>query len=192
MIVALSGRRIDARGAAVRRFPAAHEVLVRARVAAVLERYKPQAVVASGAAGADLIGLEEAGARGIRRRMLLPFVPARFRATSVADRAGDWGARFDRVCREVERAGDLVVHPAPRTDEAEDAAYLRVVRAILDEALALAAVELAATGQPASPASDVVAVAIWDGASRGAEDMTAAFIAAARARGIAVEHVLTS
>ena len=187
VIIVFGGRRVDAADAATPRFPSASEGLVRERLREIFERYQPEVVVASAAAGADLLALEEAGARGARRRVLLPFEPERFRTTSVVDRPGEWGLRYDQVRAEVEPGGDFVVHPTTSEDERDEEAYLRVVHALLDEAMALAAQE----GATGGGAAQVVAVAAWDGVSRGEDDMTAAFIEEARRRGIAVEEVAT-
>ena len=192
MIVVLSGRRLDQKDARILRFPEANEELVRERIRVMLEQHLPDTVVASAAAGADLIGLEEAGAQGIHRRVILPYAVEHFRAKSVADQGEHWGRRFDAVRSQVEPEGDLLVHPAARENEPDQEAYLRVVRALLDESLTLAALELANEGAvDISPASRVVAVVIWDGVSRGENDMAAAFIAEAEARGIAVEEIST-
>jgi len=56
-----------------------------------------------------LIVLSEAGSLGLRRRVVLPFEPKRFRETSVVDRPGDWGTIYDQVIDQVETNGDLVV-----------------------------------------------------------------------------------
>jgi hypothetical protein len=192
MIVVLAGRRLDEKDALILRFPEANEELVRERVRSMLEQHLPDTIVASAAAGADLIVLEEAGARGIRRRVILPHAVDYFRATSVADQGEHWGRRFDTVRSQVESEGDLLVHPAAREDEPDQEAYLRVVRALLDESLALAAQELANEGAvDIPPASRVVAVVIWDGVTHGTDDVTASFIAEAEARGICVEEILT-
>lgn len=191
MIIALSGRRVDAEDAPVARFPLANQEEVRRRIGAVLDRHHPSAVVASAAAGADLLGQEEATARGIRHRVILPYDAERFRADSVADRPGEWGPRYDRMSQLANARNDLVVHPAPSPDEESADAYRRAADAVLDEALALARAELAAEGREESPAMDVVAVAVWDGVPRGPDDFTAYFISQARARGIVVEQILT-
>jgi hypothetical protein len=192
MIMALGGRRVDAADAPMQRFPPQNEARVRAEIAALLERYRPSVLVALAAAGADMLGLEEAGRLKVCRRVILPFPPDRFRATSVVDRPGDWGARFDRLLAEIIPAGDLVVKPAPDVDESDDAAYLRVAAAVLDEAFALAWQELRAERrEDVLPASRVVALAVWDGIARGEDDLTAGFIAEARARQITVEQVVT-
>ena len=64
-------------------------------------------LVCSAASGADLLALGVASEMGIRRRVLLPFARALFRETSVADRPGDWGERYDRVLNEVRTAARL-------------------------------------------------------------------------------------
>ena len=91
MIIALAGRRIDAADADTQRFPVENIELVRRRLRELFERERPEALVSSAACGADLIALDEAGALGIRRRVILPFDRRRFRETSVIDRPGRLG-----------------------------------------------------------------------------------------------------
>jgi hypothetical protein len=192
MIIVLSGRRVDQEDAHIPRFPKVNEELVRDQIRAMLEQRQPDTVVASAAAGADLIGLEEAGEQGILRRIILPHEAEYFRAQSVADRGDQWGRRFDTVLSQVEPEGGLLVHLPESENEPDQEAYLRAVRDMFDESLALAAQELENEGvEGASPASRVVAVVIWDGTSRGEQDLSAAFIAEAEARGISVEHIST-
>ena len=109
--------------------------MVRERLRMLLDAERPNVLVSSAACGADLLSLLEAGALGIRRRVVLPFGPPRFRVTSVVDRPGDWGPSFDLVVHEVIDRGDLVVLEGLEGDEAYAAASGR----ILDEALRLAA-----------------------------------------------------
>ena len=175
-VFALAGRRTDAPGADVRRFPVEEAAGVRSRLRGEMAAHHARALVCSAAAGADLLALEAAGELGLRRRVVLPFGRERFRETSVVDRPGDFGPVYDRVLDAVEAAGDLVVLEGAPTDEA---AYAAANGAILDEAAALAA--------PDPP----VAVMVWDGRSRGAGDSTVAFAEAARARGVTVLEVLT-
>jgi hypothetical protein len=192
MIVALAGRRLDEADTAVPRFPPANVQLVRKRIRALLEKYQPSTVVASAASGVDLIGLQEAAKHDIRRRVILPFTPEVFRAKSVADQGERWGRRFDATLRGIKPAGDLIIHPAPIENEPEEQAYLRSVRAVLDESLALASQELADEGiQDVLPSSRVVAAVVWNGVSSGKNDMSAAFISEASARGITVEQIST-
>jgi len=171
VIAALAGRRIDAPASAPPRFPLANVPLVRARLAERFAHDRPDTLVCSAACGADLLALDVAGAMGVRRRIVLPFHPGQFRDTSVVDRPGDWGPRFDRVIADVQRAGDLVLLGLP---ESEQSAYEATNRAILSEAEALAS--------PA-PARDRLALIVWDGGSRGAGDLTEQFLNEARARG---------
>jgi hypothetical protein len=176
MILALAGRRIDADGARPPRFPLGNAGVVRERLRALLRAEQPAALVSSAACGADLLALLEAGTLGIGRRVVLPFERHRFRGSSVTDRPGDWGSSFDLVVDDVTARGDLVVLEGPDGDEAYAAANGR----ILDEALRLAA----------SP-QDAAAVLVWEGASRGAGDLTAAFGDGAAARGLRVVHIKT-
>lgn len=176
MIIALAGRRVDSPEAKDTRFPLLNVGIVRERVRALLQE-NAAALVSSAACGADLIALSEAGKLGLRRRVVLPFERPRFRETSVTDRPGDWGPLFDEVLDAVEAAGDLVVLRAGSDDEA----YALANRAILDESLALAKT----AHQP------VRAVLVWDGKSRGDQDLTESFGAEARKRGMPVTDVPT-
>jgi len=177
-VAALAGRRVDAADAAAARFPLANVERVRERLQALL-REGSSALVSSAACGADLIALDVAGSLGLRRRVVLPFAPERFRETSVTDRPGDWGPVFDRVIGEVAATGDVVMLGL---DEGDDATYAAANDAILNEAEGLAG------GDP----SEVVAVIVWEGASRGEGDLTEAFATAARARGHPVREVFTT
>lgn len=185
MIVALAGRRIDAAGSADVRFPLINQHRVGVRIAVVLERLGVDALVCAAACGADLLALEAAAELGVRRRVVLPYEPRRFRESSVTDRPGDWGLVYDRVIAEVSAVGDLVVMD-PVQDEL---AYAAANRAILQEALALATESSAASNPADRP--NVVAVIVWEGAPRGDDDMTQHFADQARALGLRVEEVLT-
>jgi hypothetical protein len=99
MVIALAGRRVDPPDADFVRFPLKNVLAVRLRIRDALTRHAATTVVASAACGSDLLALDEAGALGLRRRIVLPFDRARFRMTSVVDRPGDWGALFDRERR---------------------------------------------------------------------------------------------
>lgn len=170
-VVALAGRRVDAPGTEPPRFPPGNVPLVRQRLADLLARERAAALVCSAACGADLVALAEAERLGLRRRVVLPFAPERFRETSVVDRPGDWGPAFDRVVAAAGAAGDLVVLDAGEGD----AAYAAANAAIVREAQALA--------QAGGAAHRLVAVVVWEGAARSGTDATAGFRdLAARAR----------
>jgi hypothetical protein len=182
-VVALAGRRIDAEDAVSPRFSSTNVPAVRNRVAELLVREKAVALVASAACGADLIGLEEAERIDIRRRIVLPFSPRKFRATSVADRPGAWGSSFDRLVPLAEEQGDLII--AEHGQSNGDAAYAAVNKLILGEARALARTI------PAGP-HRLVAVVVWEGEPRPGNDLTDDFKTAAIQAGFTLHVILTT
>lgn len=174
----LAGRRPDAPGTDPPRFPLDAVADVEARLRHVLDGQDVEALVASGACGVDLIAHTLAGDRGLRRRMILPFGRARFRAESVTDRphaeGWDWGTCFDQVAEEIAAAGDLVVLSGAVADPFE-----AVNDHLLDEAMQLAAPDLP------------LVVVVWGGTSHGDYDYTAEFLRSGLARGLTV-HELSS
>lgn len=181
-VVALAGRRIDAENTNRRRFSLRDVPAVRSKVAELLVREKARALVASAACGSDLIGLEEAERIGIRRRIVLPFSQRKFRATSVVDRPGAWGASFDRLVFLAEEQGDLIIAGHAQSDE--DAAYAAVNKRILEEARALALTI------PEGP-HRLVAVVVWEGQPRPGNDLTDDFKTAATGAGFTLQEILT-
>lgn len=179
MVVAIAGRRIDPPGAAEPRFPESAQAAVLSALVAALAESGAQAVVSAAACGADILALEAAGQLGLRRRVVLPSDPQSFRQSSVVDRPGDWGGRYDRIIAEVATAGDLVILTHPEVEG--DAAYLQANVDIFDEALLLA-------GQLGQPLSALV---VWNQVSRGPSDVTAHFLALARERGLRVREIST-
>jgi hypothetical protein len=177
MIIALSGRRVDAFDTKQPRFPLQNAERVKDEVRRMLQSQHATAVVSSAACGTDLIALSEAGSLGLRRRVVLPFDRKRFRETSVVDRPGDWGDIYDQVIDQVEANGDLIVLHKTEHDDP----YAATNKVILDEAIALAS----ETQQTAG------ALLVWDGASRGKEDFTESFGTAARKLGLKIFQVLT-
>jgi hypothetical protein len=181
-VIALAGRRIDAEGSDPPRFPLMNVPVVRARLAEVFSSESIAALVCSAACGADLIALEEAERVGRKRRIVLPFSPERFRATSVIDRPGEWGPVFDRVVAAAEAADDLVVLDGGIVGD-ETAAYAAANEAIIREAQALAR----AGGTPRRS----VAIVVWEGAARAGSDATEDFRRLALAAGFDARAVLT-
>lgn len=179
MIIALAGRRVDAIAAKQLRFSPAPESVNRVshRIRAFLISQGSVALVSSAACGADLLGQQEAGALGLRRKIVLPFGVAEFRSSSVTDRPGDWGARYDAVVNDLKAVGDLIIL-RPKEDKS---AYAEVNHRIIAEAQALAS-------QLQHP---VTAVRIWEGQSRGEDDITEEFGDYALKAGIPVMEVLT-
>jgi hypothetical protein len=186
MIIALAGRRIDAAEAQEPRFPLHMKETVRKRLHDLFAEQSATTLVCSGACGADLLALDVASELGMHRRMVLPFGRQQFRETSVTDRepAEEWGALFDRMADELTATHNLLTLEDVGSGQQ---AYEAVNRTILDEAL-----RLAQSPQGAEEASrDVLAVVVWEGASRGAEDLTAALLDDAHRRGFKTAEVLS-
>ncbi len=179
MVVALAGRRIDAEGATSPRFPLQNVRLVEQRLRAFLQSRRTSALVSSAACGADLVAQTVAGALGPRRRVILPFDRQRFRSTSVTDGPGEWGPLYDRLLNQLDVTGDVVTIESHGGDEGRTYALANL--AILDHALAIGS----EAGQ------ELLAVLVWEGASRGPDDLTAAFGKEARQRGVQVMEINT-
>jgi hypothetical protein len=178
VVIALAGRRVDAPDAGTARFPLANVELVSRRLDQMFDREKATALVSSAACGADLLALNVAGARRMRRRIVLPFDRARFRATSVSDRPGDWGPLYDRVLAELDPSHDVVTLEGQGEGTQ---AYVAVNQIILRDAIALAReMKIRAIG-----------ALVWEGSPRGSDDVTASFGTDARALGLRLVHVDT-
>ncbi|MFM8394770.1 MAG: hypothetical protein ACKOB4_12690 [Acidobacteriota bacterium] len=178
-VIVLAGRRIDPTDNDHPRFPLSRVGPVRDEIRRVLAAEQVALLVTAAACGADLLALHVAGELGARRRVVLPAHPARFRINSVIDRPGDWEAIYDRAIADVAQNGDLVIVDHGRTSADDD--YLQTNLDLLDEANRLAVgLEL-----------PLRAVVVWDGRSRGPDDVTAHFLAEARKRAIPVIEILT-
>ena len=186
MIIALAGRRIDAHDATTPRFPLENVGAVRERLHAFFIDHKVTTLVCSAACGADLLALDVAGELAICRRIILPFEQNQFCAISVADRPGEWDTLFNRVIREVQAKGNLVIL---RKDGEDNAVFANANTVILDEALVLA--RQAPHGKEEQSVNSVQVVLVWDGQSRGERDLTAHFANEARARGLPISEIAT-
>jgi hypothetical protein len=178
MVIAQCGRRIDARNTSKIRFPPEHEIEVRHKIHTALETIKPSEVVCSAACGSDILTLEAAGDLKIRRRVVLPFNRNRFRETSVADRPGDWGNRYDSILNAMEQQGEKIVDLM--LAEGSDA-WTATNDHILTEAILRASVL----------GTKVQALIVWDGKSRGEDDVTAHFKKAAELQSIPLLEIIT-
>ena len=181
-VVALAGRRIDLPEALVPRFPLKNVQEVARRVYEALYEVHAVALVCSAACGADLVALEQAKHLGLRRRVVLPFAPERFRETSVVDRPGDWGLLYDQQIAATATAGDLLVLD---TAAGGDAAYAAANEAIVHEAQALAR-----TAQP-DRTHHLIAILVWEGAPRPGSDATARFRDLTRRAGFEEQSIST-
>jgi hypothetical protein len=178
VVLALAGRRIDAPGRSHPRFPTANVARVAEQVRTLFTALRANGLVCSAACGADLIALDTARDLGMARRVVLPFDPALFRATSVIDRPGDWGERFDRTIDELSPSGDVAVL---NYSGADPDAYTATNTAVLDQALAIART----SNRPAA------AVIVWDGSPLGTDDASEHFRTEACRRGLPVHEVST-
>jgi cytosine/adenosine deaminase-related metal-dependent hydrolase len=177
MIVALAGRRVDAPGASEKRFSPDDAEKVKERIRDFLKTEKVTAMVSAAACGSDLLALEAAGELGIRRRVVLPYDKVTFKHSSVIDRPGDWGERYDRILAEVDERGDLIVDDYDQDEES----FFASNHDILDQAEELAE----ETGEQLS------AVVVWNGQARGDEDVTGHFLEEAKQRGLKVTEIKT-
>jgi hypothetical protein len=182
-VVALAGRRIDAVGAPAR-FPLDQAPRVSKRLDRLLRQLRPAALICSAACGADLLALEVAQSLNIPVTIVLPFALDRFRETSVVDRPGDWGPRFDAVMARATGAAGRIQVIASRSGDDDDA-YVAATDAILDRAQRLAV-------GTASEENGLVAVVVWDGVSRGEGDLTHYFRRSARRRGFQIRRISTT
>ena len=182
-VIALTGRRIDAPDTDPPRFLLANVPIVRKRLSGLFSAEHAVALVCSAACGADLIALEEAERLGIRRRIVLPFQPERFRETSVSDRPGDWGSAFDRLISSAEAVGDLVVLS---NHEVDDASYRSAGRTIIREA------ETLARAIPNDPMPRLVVAIVWEGGIMAEADISEGIRSLAKEAGFEERFLLTS
>ncbi len=178
MVIALAGRRVDAPDAAEPRLPEANVERVRRRIYDFLKANSASVLVCAAACGADILGLEAADELGVRRHIVLPCARAVFRRTSVADRPGDWGERYDRIISEVDQLGDLLELNHCTEDER---AYTVTNREVLEEAVRIAG----------ENRDKVSAVLVWDGNVKKSRDYTQLFAADARRLGLKVDEIPT-
>jgi hypothetical protein len=161
IVLAVSGRRIDADGADEPRFPAVNEALVAQRIRDQMVFTKAKTLVCSGACGTDILALEAAAELGLARRLVLPFSREQFRASSVADRGEDWGRRFDAILQQLPGKDIVDLNLRQSSTEAYAAANYEILH--LAEELAGRA------------SGRVLAMVVWNGLSRGPTDLTAQF-----------------
>jgi hypothetical protein len=172
-VIVEAGRRVDAPDAQVPRFPPSNVPHVSRHIKQLLIKQNPQAVVCSAACGTDLLLLQAAGDMRIRQVVLLPSEPEEFRKSSVTDRPGNWGELYDRVLK----TAQVEVLKLPEGQEG----YLETNLKLLDR------------GQQLARENGVSAEAlvIWNGESRGPDDVTAHFLHEAKSRHMIVSEIST-
>jgi hypothetical protein len=164
MIVVVAGRRIDARDAAVSRFPIQSRGAVARKIRGALEEVGATTLVSSAACGSDLLALNAARSLGIRRRIVLPYREDWFLEDSVTDRPGRWEDLYWQVIDEARASGDLIILGEQR---GSDDAFRAANDAILAEAQRLARNE-----RQEDPGAALAGLIVWEGASRGPDDVT--------------------
>jgi hypothetical protein len=172
-VIVQAGRRVDAANAETARFPDANVDLVKDRVKAKFLENKPVAIVSSAACGSDLLALEIAEQMNVERFILLPSKPAAFRASSVTDRPGDWGALFDQMIKNS--------HTEVLTLPDGQQGYLETNLKLLDKAQSLAK----------KHDVEARAMVVWNQQSRGPDDVTAHFLEEARRRHLPIIDIST-
>ena len=172
-VIVSAGCRVDVPDAQTPRFPPANVNAVRQRIAAFFTKESPSAVVCSAACGTDLLVLDVAGQARVMRNVVLGAQPTVFRKESVTDRPGNWGEMFD----EVMRSAKVEVLKLPAGQEG----YLQTNLDLLDRAETVAK----------KFETSVKALVIWNGQSRGSDDVTGHFLEQAKLRGIPVTQIST-
>lgn len=180
-VLALAGRRIDAPDSEPR-FPPTSISNVRRK----LERRfsaKVTCLVCSAACGADLLALEAAERVGIPYHVILPFDIHEFRRTSVVDRPGrDWGSLFDRIINNAASQGRLWVDDLdPNDEDSFRKANLLILRKARSTAEELGG----------GKTSDARAIVVWEGRTRGPDDITDHFRNEAISLGLPIETIST-
>lgn len=162
-VLALAGRR---------GFPPQNESRVRDAITNVLSSEAVELLVSAAARGADILAIEAAHALQISNRIILPFEKENFRRTSVADGGANWELRFDSVIREAEEGGRLIVIAADPSTSPYRAANHEIVREARRRAV--------------QQRARFLAIAVWEGKSRGKDDYTAEFLDIARNEGATI------
>jgi hypothetical protein len=178
MIAVAAGRRIDPENADVIRFPLHRIDSVKHALHGVFALHNVTMLVSSAACGADLLAIEVAQERATRFRIVLPYDEHVFRETSVVDRPGNWGALFDGVMSIARSRNDVVVVGTVQDHEA----YYRTNEFMCDEAIRLAS---------AYRTNGCLALVVWEGSRRGADDVTGHFQDQAILRNMSLSVILT-
>ncbi|MEP6585061.1 MAG: hypothetical protein ABJA90_12380, partial [Ginsengibacter sp.] len=120
-------------------------------------------LICSGACGADLIALEVAGQLGISRKMVLPFDAKTFRSSSVTDRPGNWGKLFDNIYTQLHKESNVIILGYDKDD---NESYEKANFDILNTADSLF------EKGSEKDKEKKLALIIWEGAPKNADDTT--------------------
>lgn len=127
----------------------------------------------SAACGADLLALEVARKLNIRREIFLPCDVNRFKQLSVLDRGGVWGALYDAIIQAAIQDNSLTLLDS----DSGPPDYIQANLSILNRTM--------------NSLGSKCALIVWDGRSRGHDDVTANFGAAAQSLGLDLQEIRT-
>jgi hypothetical protein len=161
-VAVLAGRRPDALDTDVARFPVTRIPIVRRELSEVFVKEEFTSLVCAAACGADLLALEVAVELDLEIYIVLPFDSDQFRHLSVIDRPGDWVAVYDQLIAQTRDTGHLQELDLASEDSTT---FLEANEAIIRQARKVAEVD------GMSP----IAIVVWDGQSRGEDDVTQNF-----------------
>jgi hypothetical protein len=186
MIVALAGRRIDAPDAKSKRFPEEAAGIVRRKLKDCFISVKAARLVCSAACGSDLIAIQVAEELNIQKMVVLPFNHDLFRATSVADRPGDWGIYYDNLIGQLKHSDKLI---ELKYDKDDPEVYLKTNLQILDHAERLAAQFSSGSDKNKDISSVLLALIVWEGKPKDSDDTTYHFMQEAEKRKFKVKEI---
>lgn len=174
-VAALAGRRIDSKDSGKKRFPLTEAENVAKKLFQHFQNEKVKHLFCSAACGADIIAIEVANELGIPCTIVIPFTRKIFKKTSVLDRPGDWGDRFDRLINTVQENNKLIQLGFNPDDVT---AFSKTNSWILSNALK-------------SELPQKLAFVVWEGQPRGNDDFTAEFLDSAHSQGFKTKSILT-
>lgn len=173
-VAALAGRRIDEPDSTRVQFPLTCVKRVTADLRKLFETGRFTSLVCSAACGADLVAVESAKLLGMTVDIVLPYSPPKFRESSVVDRPGDWGPRYDRLIDETAENNRLHI-----LNSDEEGTYDLATMGIFSIATSMA------------PLESIIGVVVWEGQPRDQDDATLDFKRRAEKLGLTVHEVAT-
>lgn len=178
MIIVVAGRRTDSEDAKEKRFPLENTKFVKQSIQKEFKKSNAKTFISSGACGADLIAMEVADELGLECYMLLPFDEENFKTISVTDRPGDWHLIYDPLIEKLKSTNGLIVMNFSIDDPL---AFEKTNTVILDKAKELSI----------KRSQQVMALIVWDGIAKDANDTTLHFKNEALKRGFLVNEINT-
>lgn len=189
MIVALAGRRVDAPDTKTPRFPLSLIDSVKVKLTTCLKNANATHLISSGACGADLLAMMAAEELLIPKTMILPFDAETFRSTSVTDRPGNWGLIYDTTVQDLKDSGQLI---ELNLDINDPEVYAKVNLHMLDLAQIVAEQTRLENGNKNNAAERIMALIVWEGTPKDADDTTYHFLKEAQKRNFVIKEILST